>query len=310
MADAYPREGRIAMLQSIAIRLLRGIPPIPAFPARMLLPALGLGFLVNCGGSTGTSPDASRESGNLASPAQITLSLGKVGVLSKTSAIHLRKLVLTAVSQTSPADTVRDTSRVSGSEAQTVQRVVGLKPLVAWIVSARTLDQHDSVIHAGETPPFTVEPTDTSRVSLALASRFVMYQALFGDLPDSVASPGSALRTRINLNRLVLRIDGAVRADSVLPGDRYFRGGQDVALHFDYVTPGSHAVVLEAYGAMEGWSGLMFSGSATFSSTAGQDGSRPVTLRWVGPTTGGGEVTLILGHIGKVTVVGGFNPML
>ena len=45
-------------------------------------------------------------------------------------------------------------------------------------------------------------------------------------------------------------------------------------------------------------------------SGSGQDGSQPVTLKWVGPATGGGEVTIILGHIGKVTLLGGFSPML
>lgn len=298
------------MSKLIATPVRQGYPPAAAGRSRCLLPALGMVFLAACGGPTGTSPDPDREAEKLTRPARLTLSLGKVGVLSKTSGITLRKLVLTAVSDAVPADTVRDTSLVGGSEAQTVKRVVGLKPLVAWVVSARTLDQRDSTIHAGTTRPFTVNPSDTAEVALALASRFVMYQALFGNLPNVVGVPGSPSKVGINLNRLVLRIDGAAQADSTLPAGRYFAGGQNVAVHFDYVTPGAHTVVLEAYGAMEGWSGLMFSGTSSFISQAGQDGSQPVTLKWVGPATGGGEVTIILGHIGKVTVVGDFNPML
>lgn len=281
---------------------------------RALLPALCAAALLNCAGPTGDAPDPAEilkaEQQKLNSPARITLSLGKVGVLSKASAISLRKLVLTAVSG-SLADTVRDTSTLSGSEAVTVKRVLKLKPLVSWTVRARTLDARDSIIHMGETQPFTTKPTDTAQVSLTLASRFIMYQALFGNLPNSVSGDASgSSKFGINLNRLVLKVDGVVRADSALPAGQYFLGGQNVALNFDYVTPGAHTVTLEAYGAMEKWSGLMFSGSSTFTSAAGQDGSQPVTLRWQGPTTGAASLAIILGHIGKVTVLGGFNPML
>jgi hypothetical protein len=291
------REGRIAMPKSIACRLL--------------LPALCLAAFVHCAGPTGEAPAPGAEQQKLNSPAVITLSLGKVGVLSKASAIDLRKLVLTAVSGGTPADTVHDTSALSGNEAMTLKRVVKLKPLLSWTLRAKTLDQRDSVIHLGETRPFTAQPADTARVSLSLASRFVMYQAMFGNLPDSLsADQAGAAKVAIDLNRLVLKVDGEVRADTTLPAGQYFLGGQNVALAFDYVTPGAHTVALEAYGAMEKWSGLMFSGSSTFTSAAGQDGSQPVTLKWVGPGTGAATLTLILGHVGKVTVMGGFNPML
>lgn len=256
----------------------------------------------------GAGEKAQSELKKFNAPVRSTITLGKVGVLSKTSAITLRRLILTAVSNGTPADTVRDTSTVGGTEAQTVRRVLKLKPLVTWTLKARTYDQRDSVIHAGESPSFAVNPADTADISLNLASRFVMYQAQFTNLPASV-SGGSAGRIGINLNRLVLRIDGAAKADSTAPGG-LFAGGSNVNLNFDYVTPGLHTVAMEAYGSINGWQGLLFSGTATFSSTAGQDGSQPVTLNWVGPNHAGAELTIILGRIGKVTVIGGFNPML
>lgn len=294
----FQREGTIAMQRTPLIRLLSA-----------LYAALAL---MACGSGPTSVPSiedkAKAELAKFNSPVKSTITLGKVGVLSKTSAITLRRLILTAVSNATPADTVRDTSTVGGTEAQTVKRVLKLKPLVSWTLKARTFDQRDSVIHTGQSQAFSVNPADTAEVSLNLASRFVMYQAQFTNLPTSV-SGGSAGRIGINLNRLVLRIDGAAKADSTAPGG-LFSGGSNVILNFDYVTPGLHTVAMEAYGSINGWQGLLFSGTATFSSTAGQDGSQPVTLNWVGPNHAGAELTIILGRIGKVTVIGGFNPML
>src|SRR5437016_122153 len=99
-------------------------------------------LLINCGHSPTLSPDgtASRADGTIKS----TIVLGKVGVLSKASAISLRKLILTAVSSATPADTVKDTSTVSGSDQVTVLKVLTLAPLRTWTVNAKTLDQKDS----------------------------------------------------------------------------------------------------------------------------------------------------------------------
>lgn len=290
---------------------IRRIPFLNAFfgPVLALVCAAGL---IGCGSNPGgpSDPGDNGEPGTFNSPVRSTITLGKVGVLSKTSAISLRKLILTAVSSTIPADTVRDTSTVNGSEAVTVKRVLKLKPLLTWTLKARTLDQRDSVIHSGESQPFTVKPSDTAEVSLSLASRFIMYQAVFSDLPNSITTTqaGSG-KVAVNLNRLVLKVDGLVKADSVLAAG-YFAGGQNVILNHDYVSPGTHTVALEAYGIVEGYSGLLFSGTATFSSAPGEDNTKPVTLTWVAPSTGVEKGTIILGRIGKVTLIGGFNPSL
>ncbi|MEO7424014.1 MAG: hypothetical protein ABI036_02440 [Fibrobacteria bacterium] len=230
--------------------------------------------------------------------------LGKVGALRKTSAITLTKLVLTAVSSATPQDTVNDTVAVTGNDAVTVMRSLTLKPLRDWVISAKSLDMKDSVIHSGSTVSFYVRPADTTAVSLNLTSRYAMYQANFNALPDSISSttPGTG-KDKLNLNRVVLKVDGEIKADSVLASG-YFAAGQNVSIYFDYITPGSHTVTLEAHGAMHTYSGVLYSGSSTFTVAAGNDDTRSVSLGWVGPTTGTGALTVTLGKVGTVVVNG------
>jgi hypothetical protein len=236
-----------------------------------------------------------------------TILLGKVGALRKEATISLKKLYVMAVSSATPADTVLDSAMVSGYEATTVTRTLSLKPLRNWTVSAFSVDQKDSVIHSGASSPFFVKPADTAAVSLNLTSRFAMYQANFNTLPDSVFSTQAGTgKDKLNLNRLVLKIDGQVRADSVLAGG-YFGGGQNVNLYFDYITPGQHTVTLEAYGTMHTYAGVLYSGSSAFTVAAGVDETKAVALNWVGPTSGTGKLTVILGKVGRVIVNGGIS---
>jgi hypothetical protein len=131
-----------------------------------------------------------------------------------------------------------------------------------------------------------------------------MYQANFNTLPDSIASSTSGTgKDKLNLNRMVLKVDGVIKGDSLL-ASTFFAGGANVSLYFDYITPGSHTVTLEAYGSLHTYSGMLYSGSSTFSVSAGNDDTRSVTLNWVGPTTGTGKLTVTLGKVGKVIVNG------
>jgi hypothetical protein len=275
--------------------------------ARILIAALAPMALLHCGAGpnvAGGDPDGKVPTAEADGAVNATLLLGKVGALSKSSAIDLRKLILEAVSSATPADTVRDTATVSGNSAVTVLRTLTLKPLRNWTVNAKTLDAKDSVVHQGSTASFFVKPADTSAVSLNLASRFAMYQANFNTLPDSIASTTSGTgKDKLNLKRVVLKVDGVIKADSI-EASGYFAGGANVSLYFDYITPGSHTVTLEAYGDLHVYSGLLYSGSSTFSVSAGSDDTRTVTLNWVGPTTGTGKLTVTLGKVGKVIVNG------
>ncbi|MDQ3000951.1 MAG: hypothetical protein M3Y08_06785 [Fibrobacterota bacterium] len=261
-------------------------------------------FFANCGQSPASSAGGVLPTGDADGTVKSTIILGKVGVLSKSSAINLNKLVLLAVSSATPADTVRDTVSVSGSDAVTVLRTLTLKPLRNWTVSAKTLDLKDSVIHSGTTASFLVRPADTTAVSLNLTSRFTMYQANFNTLPDSISSTTSGTgQAKLNLNRVVLKVDGIIKVDSVLASG-YFSGNQNVSLYFDYITPGSHTVTLEAYGVLNSYSGMLYSGASSFSVAAGNDETKAVTLNWVGPTTGTGKLTVVIGKVGKVIVNG------
>ena len=58
--------------------------------------------------------------------------------------------------------TIRDTSSVSGNTQVTVTKTFTLKPLRNWVLSAKTLDSKDSVVHSGSTASFYVKPADTA----------------------------------------------------------------------------------------------------------------------------------------------------
>ena len=161
-----------------------------------------------------------------------------------------------------------------------------------------------SVIHTGSTSSFFVKPADTASVTLNLTSRFAMYEANFNSLPDSISSSTSGTgKDKLNLNPVVLKVDGVIMADSLLASG-YFAGNQSVKVFFDYIAPGSHTVTLEAYGVLNTYSGVLYSGVSTFTAVAGVDDTKSLSLNWVGPTTGTGKLTVTLGKVGKVTVNG------
>jgi hypothetical protein len=266
-------------------------------------------FFADCGQNPMGSAD--REIGVVNEDAngtvRSTIVLGKVGALSKSATIGLQKLILTAVSSATPADTVKDTAVVSGNAAVTVLRTLTLKPLRNWVINAKTVDGLDSVIHSGSTASFFVKPADTTAVSLNLASKFSMYQANFNGLPDSIAATGTGTgKDKLNLNRVVLKVDGIVKDDSVMASG-FFAAGQNISVYFDYIDVGSHTVTLEAYGTLHTYTGILYTGTTSFNVGAGNDDTQAVTLNWAGPTTGNGKLTVILGKVGKVIVNGGLS---
>ncbi|MDB5102997.1 MAG: hypothetical protein JWP91_686 [Fibrobacteres bacterium] len=271
---------------------------------KLIIGLLAPVFFAHCGTNPTSTAGITPDDKEMNATVKSTVVLGKVGVLSKGSTINLTKLVLTAVSSATPPDTVRDTSTVSGSAQVTVLRVLTLAPLRNWVVSAKSLDSKDSVIHSGSSSSFFVKPADTADVSLNLTSRFAMYEARFNSLPDSISSSVSGTgKDKLNLNRVVLKVDGVIKADSLLASG-YFSANQSVNVFWDYITPGSHTVTLEAYGTLHTYSGKLYSGASTFTVTAGSDDTRSVNLDWVGPTTGTGKLTVTLGKVGKVVVNG------
>ncbi|HLP40355.1 MAG TPA: hypothetical protein VK465_02505 [Fibrobacteria bacterium] len=227
--------------------------------------------------------------------------LGKVGVLAKVAAIDLRTVRFTLVSST--GDTLRDSATASGSGQVILTKTWTLKPLRNWTIHAKSHDAKDSVIHTGYTASFRMDPADTVSVNLSLASRFTMYEARFQDLPDSISSTVSGTgKAKVNLSRVTLKVDDVIRADSLKAN--YFAGNQAVTLFYDYITVGSHTVVLEASGKLNDFEGVLYRGTATFNVASGSDETRTVVLEWVGPTTGTGTLTVTLGRVGKVLVNG------
>ncbi len=260
-------------------------------------------FFVNCGQSPAAVADRGDSQENFG-VVKSSVMLGKVGALGKGSAINLQKLIVTAVSSATPADTVRDTATISGNDAVTVLRTLTLKPLRNWVISAKSLDTKDSVIHSGSTASFFVKPADTSGVTLNLTSRFSMYQANFNSLPDSISSSTSGTgKDKLKLNRVLLKVDGVIMSDSVLASG-FYAGGQNVSVFFDYITPGTHTVTLEAFGVLNTYTGILYSGASSFTVAAGIDDTKAVTLNWMGPTTGTGKLTVVIGKVGKVIVNG------
>ncbi len=249
----------------------------------------------------------------------LRVGLGKVGTFAKaeafrkTSAITLDKLILELTSNT--GDTLRDTittssspvsiSAVSTSPQTITKDYIALKPLRAWKVVAITLDVLDSVIQKDSAVSPVLYADDTADVVLNLDSRFSMYNARFLGIPDSISStvPGT-FKQMLILNRLVLKVDGSILVDSTEPGG--FTPLDTAVLSYDYVPVGSHSITLEAWGRIKVSTpdAMLFTGTKTINVGAGSDSATALTLSWVGPTTGTGQISATLNRVGKVTVNG------
>jgi photosystem II stability/assembly factor-like uncharacterized protein len=235
-------------------------------------------------------------------------------LLAKSSVISLNRVVIVFTS--SANDTIRDTLTASTTPAlsatatasQTLEKFYSLKTSRAWKAVVSVRDFRDSLTHRDSATTGTLRFGDTANISLTLTPRFVMYRARFLDIPDSVgsATPGS-IKQKLQLNRLVFKIDGVtVRDSSASPG--YFAAGTH-ALDYDYVTSGSHTIQMLAYGPMGTWdvTNPLYSGSKTVNiSAGGNDTTVTPAVGWQGPTTGVQGVTVTLGRGGVVSGANAF----
>lgn len=273
---------------------------------RALSGFMGLCLLAACSANpTGGDPAAKASgSGNgnkaAAGPsgtAQISLKVGKVGALSKSATISMRKLILTVVAGT---DTVRDTSALSGNETVTVKRALKLKAKT-WVLYAKTLDQKDSVIHSGASNAFTIKLSENTEVNLPLQSRFTMYQATYSNMPFSIGYGDSKNeKLPVAVTRLIIKVDEKAVRDTT--AKEYFPPDKSVFLDFDYVTVGKHDIVLQAHCIAGTYSGLCYEGSSHVTTVAGEDESKQIVLHWVGPSVGSGNATIIVGRVGKLEI--------
>jgi hypothetical protein len=230
--------------------------------------------------------------------------LGKVDVygLAKVAAINVNRLVLEFSNNSTY--TLKDTTSISIPQgtADTITKLFpSLPALRTYKVVAKTLDTRDSVIHKDSTT-FVILPSDTTYVTLNLLPLFTVYEANFLSMPDTVQS-GTGEKSSIGVDSLVVYIDGSAVADSsVRP--LFFTESSNVKVTFDYVRVGSHSIVLEAYGTINDYTGVLYRGSKTVLFDASVDNVETVTMSWVGPTTGTGSIEVRIGRVGKVTANG------
>lgn len=243
--------------------------------------------------------------------------LPKIGSLQKTSVISLSKLIIQITS--SAADTVRDTILAGGglsatsSTAQTINKNYDLKSLRTWKLVAKTLDNNDSLIHKDSATTSQLNPADTAVITFSMNAKYSMYEAKFLTIPGLISSSAAGTGTdSLHLKRLVFKLDGSTVIDSTNPSG-YFTPGSTITLPYDYVTASvagiNHTVQLLAYtgpGGLHFWDSSLplYNGSIVINTTSGVDLAQPVTLNWVGPTTGTGKLSITIGKVGKVTVNG------
>lgn len=276
-------------------------------------------FLAGClqdNGLTAPSVDPAPQQQTEAVSMRIRMRVGAVNALSKGQTISLSKMIVIMTSNGSPADTVRDTLKTSGTTPtiaansttqQNISKNYLLKGLRSWKIKVSIRDSKDSLIHVDSATTPLLRLADTAVVNLGLNSRFAMYDARFLNLPDSISSTSGNLKQQLRINRLVLKIDGVIVKDSTSSPKAYFDSLKTSTISYDYVsTLSSHTVEMSAYGPMGSWNTAnpLYTGTRTITSTAGVNDSLGVTLNWVGPTTGGGSITATLSRVGKVTITG------
>ncbi|MBN1758674.1 MAG: hypothetical protein JW863_10170, partial [Chitinispirillaceae bacterium] len=222
--------------------------------------------MMNCNNLTPNgSTDLHAETGT----AQINIDIGAIGTIAKKKTIELERLIFTL--SCSDEDTIRDTIDISGSGGNNVQKTIGdLAAPKQWRLSAITLDEQDSCIHAGSTT-FTTEPADTIDVSLELDARFSMLRVSFNGIPDSATT-------------LSIDVDaGDFSSDSTFEAT----SRDTVVLTYDYLTAtaegDTHTVSLNVRGVYHGISTILYTADTTLTVISGEDRNYTVTLTWVGP---------------------------
>jgi hypothetical protein len=232
--------------------------------------------------------------------------------LAKSATISLSKLVITFISNATPADTIRDTIRAGVSQGftsvstsnQTVDSSYVLKALRTWYVTAKTLDSQDSVVHVKVDTIAKLLAGENRSKSLTLNPRFVMYKANFS-FPDSLSSTTGPNKQKINVTRLIMKVNGTTVVDS----SATFNPATAYTIGYDYVpvnlgTTVQLLVIGNLVGSnIVGDSVLFRNTNISINSLApGVDGSQSAVLSYVGPTTGTGALTVTIVKVGVYTV--------
>jgi hypothetical protein len=232
--------------------------------------------------------------------------VNKGGSLAKGSTISFKKLVVTLISNATPADTIRDTL-IAGSngfsakstDSQSVSRSYSVKPLRNWTITVKTLDTKDSVIHSATVAVANLLAGETRSLELKLTSRFVMYIAQF-ILPDSLRAVGTTQAQVLNVNRLTMVVDGITVVDSV-KASGYFTAGAPHTIQYDYVKSNSvHTLELYVFGVLPGWPVEKPLYGDTLTVAPGSDTTYTPQLPWLGPGSNVLGMEIQIGKVGSV----------
>jgi hypothetical protein len=268
-------------------------------------------LLTNCG-QHATSPAPEPQ------PARMFVKtiLDPVGTLGKGSEISYSKVIVSGYS--SVGDTLHDTITAStvpalnpaSSSPQALVTSYVVPTVRSWKMIVRVYDSRDSVTHADSATTPVLLPGDFLTVNMSLSSLFTQYEAKFADIPDSVSfdtvSTGIPIKQALHLSRLTMEVDERFVVDSTSSPAPYFTPLDTAVLSYDYVRVGSRNIRLSAYGVLgDGVTPeLLYQGAATISVGTGVDQTVVITLGWKGPLQGGGSLTVTIGRIGKVIVIG------
>jgi hypothetical protein len=213
-------------------------------------------------------------------------------VLVKSSALTVKKMVVTLISNVPTDRVVRDTIWAGASGLGTWSAQIPafsspyeVKPLRNWTVSVKTLDARDSILHEGTATVNNLLAGESRSVTVDAAVRFDTYDVRFA-LPDSLASGTGTGKQAVGFMRVRVLLDGAVVRDT-LKASGYFAASPNIhVMEYDYVRPVSHLWKVEIYGNIEGWLDKpLFTGSITLplAPCPACVLSPMVSMAWTGP---------------------------
>jgi len=190
---------------------------------------------------------------------------------------------------------------------------LNLKALRSWTISAKTIDQNDSIIQTGSVAVNNLFAGQTRVVTLSATPIFTMYSATF-NLPDSIFSPTGNFGQNITLTKIELLVDGVVKDDTTAT----LAPATNHVLSYDYVVAANDSITLKVYGNISNADAPYNSGSnllytatvAKASLVAVYPTANTVALAWQGPVRGIADLTVEIEKVGQVAINGTTNPTI
>ena len=153
----------------------------------ILLSFTAILLLSSCTGNNPTKADNTtpQETG----AAKVTISVGKIGTLAKSTAIEMEHLIITITDKDKDTIYLADTSDLSGTGETTVKKTFpDLTAPEDYLLSVKTIDEEGEVIHNGS-EEFSTIPGDTTDVAIDLDAKFSMLKVYIRIAPHSILTP-------------------------------------------------------------------------------------------------------------------------